>query len=402
LMFGSVGLVIAIAAAAAFFMMRDGGGEKISEQDLWISTLTKKDTTSYISYLAAFPQGKFANEATAQLDSLRLIVSNARQAEVDAWSKAEATNTIAAFQNYVNTYANGKNVSIAQERIVAIKADQSEAEAEEQKKAEEKEDKVWARCERKKEVVVYEDYLRQYPKGQYIDKAINAIRDLKAKQDRLAETARAEQDRRDREAKAEQERLDREAAATREREAEAKLQQQSSSSSGAFTDSRDGQLYKWKRMKDGKKWMTQNLNYKITDSWCYNDQTSECTKLGRLYTWDSANRACPPGWRLPDDNEWQKMAILYGGWDGYEHAKDEGKEAYFRLIKGGDSNFSAQLAGRRYADGRFELSNEYGHYWTSSGANINDGVLYCFAYSGTLYRIAHPEERGYSCRCIQD
>ncbi len=195
---GGLGLLVAIGIGV-FLMLREGG-EKMSEQDLWISTLSKKDTTSYITYLAAFPQGKFTNEATTQLKSLRLIVSNARKIEKEDWSKAEKANTITALQNYVNTYSDGSYVQLAQEKISVLKENQSTEEAEAQRKAIENEDKVWKRCERKKEVAVYQDYLRQFPAGRYRGKANKAIEKITLEQERKAEDARAEKARNNREA----------------------------------------------------------------------------------------------------------------------------------------------------------------------------------------------------------
>ena len=388
-MFGSVGLVIAIAAAAAFFMMRDGGGEKISEQDLWISTLNETDTTSYISYLTAFPEGKFANEATDKLDSLRLIVSRARQAEVDAWSKAEAINTIAGFQTYVNKYADGKNVTIAQEKIEVLKANRTIEEAEEQKKVAAKEDKVWARCKRKNEIEVYEDYIIKYPEGRYTDQAKDAISDLKTEQDRLVELERLEQDQKDREAKKEQNRLAKEAQAEANRLANIK---------GSFVDPRDGQSYNWRRMKDGKKWMTQNLNFETDESYCYEYKSSNCSKYGRLYNWKSAINACPSGWKLPSEKDWKDMAIHYDGLTEYA------KTGYNNLITGGESGFSAQLGGYRYRDGSYYLLGGMGRYWCST---VYDPDFQSWGYGfmrhkQSTFLIGLDIENAVSCRCIQD
>ena len=76
-----------------------------------------------------------------------------------------------------------------------------------------------------------------------------------------------------------------------------------------FTDSRDGQTYRWIRLKDGKKWMAQNLNYDIEGSTCYEKEKANCDKDGRLYTQKAAIAACPKGWRLPSDDEWWGLAL---------------------------------------------------------------------------------------------
>jgi uncharacterized protein (TIGR02145 family) len=65
-----------------------------------------------------------------------------------------------------------------------------------------------------------------------------------------------------------------------------------------------GRVYSSKRMADGKEWTTHNLDVKIVPSYCYGDTDLNCRRYGRLYTWESAPRACQSlgdGWRLPTD-----------------------------------------------------------------------------------------------------
>ena len=90
---------------------------------------------------------------------------------------------------------------------------------------------------------------------------------------------------------------------------------------GSFTDSRDGQVYatvayEFKlddKTKSTMVWMAENLNYKMEDSYCYDDYDSNCGIMGRLYSWPIAMKACPQGWHLPTDEEWYKLTDLYGG-----------------------------------------------------------------------------------------
>lgn len=53
-----------------------------------------------------------------------------------------------------------------------------------------------------------------------------------------------------------------------------------------------GTMYSSKRMADGKRWTTQNLNVIILPSYCYEDAELNCRRYGRLYTWESARRVC--------------------------------------------------------------------------------------------------------------
>src|SRR6266436_3408126 len=71
-----------------------------------------------------------------------------------------------------------------------------------------------------------------------------------------------------------------------------------------------------KRMADGKQWTTHNLNVNTVPSYCYMDAERNCRQYGRLYAWESARRGCQSlrdGWRLPTNDEWQKLAKQYGG-----------------------------------------------------------------------------------------
>src|SRR5437762_2319498 len=70
------------------------------------------------------------------------------------------------------------------------------------------------------------------------------------------------------------------------------------------------------RMPDGKEWTTSNLSVNTGRSYCYEDAEPNCSRYGRMYNWESAQRGCQSlgdGWRLPTDEEWRQMAKHYGG-----------------------------------------------------------------------------------------
>jgi len=89
---------------------------------------------------------------------------------------------------------------------------------------------------------------------------------------------------------------------------------------GTLTDSRDGQEYRTVtyeiKLKDKTKttmtWMAENLNFETENSYCYDDYASNCKIMGRLYIWSAAMKACTKGWHLPDDEEWNQLADLFG------------------------------------------------------------------------------------------
>ena len=103
------------------------------------------------------------------------------------------------------------------------------------------------------------------------------------------------------------------------------------SAPNTITDPRDGQIYKTVKLKDGKTWLAQNLNFDVGEgSWLYKDPKN-VEKYGRLYTWEAALKACPIGWHIPTDEEWNTMIKNYGG--HYHRSKNKGQKAYKALME---------------------------------------------------------------------
>lgn len=76
--------------------------------------------------------------------------------------------------------------------------------------------------------------------------------------------------------------------------------------------SQNASEHSFKPMPDGKQWMTKNLKVAVDPSYCYEGSDENCRRYGRLYTWESAQRACRAfgdGWRLPTNDEWAQMAL---------------------------------------------------------------------------------------------
>lgn len=160
-----------------------------------------------------------------------------------------------------------------------------------------------------------------------------------------------------------------------------------------------------KRMADGNQWMTRNLNVNTAPSYCYDDAEPNCQKYGRLYTWESSQRACQSlgdGWRLPTDDEWHQMAKRYGGVSA--DSDDKGKAAYKSLMSGGDSGFNAVLGGGRSDDGQYARLEAHGFYWTASEIDQATGWFYNFGRGGqALHRQDGGEkQRAFSVRCVRE
>ena len=159
-------------------------------------------------------------------------------------------------------------------------------------------------------------------------------------------------------------------------------------------DLRNQAEYTTQVMKDGKRWMTSNLNFRTQQgSYCYDDQAANCNKYGRLYTWEAALEACPEGWHLPSDEEWRNMAKKYGGAD--DDASDKGVAAYRALINEGSSGFAAQLGGLRYSYGSYDSEGTYGFYWSSTAQDDDSAWNYQSSVEGNgkLYRYNYLKTR---------
>jgi uncharacterized protein (TIGR02145 family) len=159
-----------------------------------------------------------------------------------------------------------------------------------------------------------------------------------------------------------------------------------------FTDERDGKVYKIFEA-NGIWWMGQNLDYETPDSWCYDLEGANCDTWGRLYTWDAATTACPPGWHLPNDKEWAKLISHYGG------VHYAGKE----LKEGGASGFNAEMSGYRDKGGFFGKGGVSSYYWSATEQDNNyasfKGIYSQVDNVGT-YTYTKPD--GLSVRCIKD
>ena len=177
---------------------------------------------------------------------------------------------------------------------------------------------------------------------------------------------------------------------------------------GSFTDYRDKQVYK--TVKIGSQiWMAQNLNYKKNDSYCYEEDESNCDTYGRLYKWDAvAGGVCPHGWYMPSRADWDALfktvndgqedatkLKTISGWNDYEGERGNGVDAY---------GFSALPGGRLYANGFSDIGNS-AYFWSSTENEEHNGVEYLWLYSApydNAYFNTGKEDLGFSVRCIKE
>ncbi|MDR2584367.1 MAG: fibrobacter succinogenes major paralogous domain-containing protein [Fibromonadaceae bacterium] len=154
-------------------------------------------------------------------------------------------------------------------------------------------------------------------------------------------------------------------------------------------------------------WMAENLNCDVAGSVCYGNNPVNCIKYGRLYNWEAARTACPSGWHLPNDDDWQTLVDFAGGddaagmylkassgWNIYEGKSGNGTNTY---------GFSALPGGISKSGGNFYDVGNYGSWWSANEGN-SDGAYSRRMYYGNEYVNYYYDDKDdkFSVRCLQD
>ena len=161
-------------------------------------------------------------------------------------------------------------------------------------------------------------------------------------------------------------------------------------------DPRDGQKYRTVVM-GGKTWMAQNLNFEPQlsgNSWCYNNNISNCEQFGRLYDWNTAMNVCPPGWHLPDRSDWNALIAAAGSVAKLKSSPPDwnGTDTF---------GFSALPAGGRRVNNTFMHIGSQGYWWVAAGFSVQSA--YVQNMNGTyMDEKAHNKLLGFSVRCVMD
>jgi len=189
----------------------------------------------------------------------------------------------------------------------------------------------------------------------------------------------------------------------------------------SFVDTRDGQWYK--QVCLGKQtWMGQNLNYGGFGGVCYDTNSANCSRYGKLYDWNtlmqgaSATTAnpskvqgvCPKGWHVPSDSEFIQLFNFLGqnAAGAMKSTTSDWKTpnvgatnaSGFNALPGGDEDELDVVPGGVGID----LGND-AYFGTTTYDNT-----YYWHIEALSFHFATPQlttgvqSTGYSCRCVQD
>ena len=179
-------------------------------------------------------------------------------------------------------------------------------------------------------------------------------------------------------------------------------------------------------------WLKQNLRSlhyadgtPIDGVWVYDDNESNAAIYGRLYSWDAAMHgasssngnpsgvqgACPDGWHLPSQAEFEQLIDFVGGTSTGGCALKSANSAYWETSNNPGTNssgFSARGAGKRSASGGvYDNLRINTAFWstTEDGGNsflanhMNLMYQYCMVQINSLLG---EKDTGYSVRCVKD
>jgi len=166
---------------------------------------------------------------------------------------------------------------------------------------------------------------------------------------------------------------------------------------------------------NGQTWLAENWNCNVPKSKCYNDNPDNCSKYGRLYTWEMAKTTCPSGWHLPSDDEWNAlMKTINPNCQGNSTCAATALKdtSGFAALLGGRYNWIYVSSNPPKAGGRFQDIGNKGYWWSSGTPNLrtdaywhitsdSEYAYYTYTDPGQLSIVGVGNTPFYSVRCVK-
>lgn len=176
---------------------------------------------------------------------------------------------------------------------------------------------------------------------------------------------------------------------------------------GAFTDVRDGKIYKTVEI-GGQTWMAENLAFKADSGcWAYNDSAIYVATYGYLYDWETAKNVCPTGWHLPNGEiEWA-LLYFYLGNDSLVGGKlkETGTTHWISPNEGAtnETGFTALPGGARDNNGSFTDIGGSSIWWSATEDDATGAYFLGLFYNYSNVISSHLDKKfGFSVRCKEN
>jgi uncharacterized protein (TIGR02145 family) len=161
-----------------------------------------------------------------------------------------------------------------------------------------------------------------------------------------------------------------------------------------FIDERDQQEYSQVKVGD-RVWMAENLNFDTaSDDYCYSNQTTKCDQYGKLYRWSSARVACPAGWSLPSESDFNTLVATLGG----------GATAKAALIgPASSSGMNIIYSGARELNGTYAGENSYTFFFSSTEQSADNAIAMAqYDFQTEPWITPAVKNFGFCVRCIKN
>jgi uncharacterized protein (TIGR02145 family) len=356
------------------------------EKLLYEEAKATNSSESYQNYLNKYHNGKYIVEIK---DSLKLRL------EEEHFFDAKQINTLESYSNFIESYSNSRFQDEILDSIYFFK-----------------EIIAFDSAFKKMKIEYFQIVIDSFTNGRYLSKAqfyIDSLQKIIAEEERKKIAAEKEKQNN--------------AVAIEIQEDESDV---NTVETGTFIDNRDGRVYK--TVKIGNQWwMSENLAYKANGGcWAYEQNSSNVSKYGYLYNWETAKKVCPAGWHLPSNDEWNQLAKYINN-NNQSGPRRKGQGDYWPIAEflksttgwGGNCNgndefgFNALPGGIRYDNGRFFSKWHYGFWWSST-QNSSGNPWYRYLQCNAIYFYSYYYRNDYgindgcnkayglSVRCVMD
>ena len=181
-------------------------------------------------------------------------------------------------------------------------------------------------------------------------------------------------------------------------------------------------------------WLKENLNVGIMidslqemqdngviEKYCFRNSLDSCEKYGGYYQWDemvqyiyepATKGICPPGWHLPDENEWCNLTTIIDPAVDCEEVGVTGIEAGYKMktMSGWHSNgngvntygFSALPSGCRNGGNWFNNLGQLTYFWSSSEGPTGFWAWSLMYSQDVVRHYYYHELNAFSVRCVKD
>jgi uncharacterized protein (TIGR02145 family) len=181
-----------------------------------------------------------------------------------------------------------------------------------------------------------------------------------------------------------------------------------------LTDPRDSHIYPTVELGT-QCWMAANLDYGSAisstqfpmdnctpEKYCFNDNPSNCSSYGGLYIWDelmqyedipAVQGFCPPGWHVPDENEWNVLFNLFIS-NGFAGSP---------LKYTGYTGFNALLDGLRFKYKAWGMDNFATLIWSSSSHGSDKAWAHGMnSFNPSVSFYPASKSNAFVVRCVKD